>query len=229
MHAMKNVLDCETESAGGDAPSAAPRRTYDRIYRLYDLLDLPFEHGRYRYIRPIVFNVNEVRGARRILDCGVGTGRNIAYYPPGAEVVGIDLCPGMLVQARRRARRLRRRVELVEADVCKLPFADGSFDAAVATFLFCVLPDEAQTAALREIARVVRPGGSLVLLEYVYSRNFRQRLVQKLLSPWVEWAYGARFDRRTREHIREAGLVVGEYRFVHSDTIVMLTVTGEAP
>ncbi len=230
MHTMTNVLDCKTKAAGGGASvvteGAASRRTYDRICRLYDLLDLPFEHGRYRHIRPVVFN--EVRGARRILDCGVGTGRNIAYYPPEAEVVGIDLCPGMLVQARRRARRLRRRVELVEANVCELPFADNSFDAAVATFLFCVLPDEAQSAALKEIARVVRPGGSLVLLEYVYSRSFRRRLVQKLLSPWVEWAYGARFDRRTREHIGEAGLVVSEDRFVHSDMIVMLTVAGDA-
>ncbi len=204
---------------------AGPRKTYDRISRFYDLLDLPFEYGRYRHIRPRVFDA--VSGAGRILDCGVGTGRNIAYYPSGAEVVGVDLCPGMLTRARRRAGRLGRRVELVEADVCEMPFPDGSFDAAVATFLFCVLPDEVQAAALREIARVVKPGGRIVLLEYVYSRDPRRRRVQRLLAPWVEWAYGARFDRRTREHIREAGLAVSEARFVHSDVLVMLTVDGD--
>ena len=198
-----------------------PRRTYDRINSVYDLLDLPFEYGRYRHIRPRVFAA--VREARRILDCGVGTGRNIAYYPPGAEVVGVDLCPGMLVRARRRARRLERPVELIEADVCELPLPDNSFDAAVATFLFCVLPDEVQPSALREMARVVRPGGPLVLLEYVYSQNRRQRLTQKLLSPWVKWAYGARFDRRTREHIQQVGLSISASQFVHSDTILMLT------
>ena len=204
---------------------SGPRRAYDRISSLYDLLDLPFEYGRYRHIRPRVFDA--VRDAGRILDCGVGTGRNISYYPHKAEVVGVDISPGMLTQARRRARRLDRPVELIEADVCNMPFPDGSFDAAVATFLFCVLPDWVQPAALREIARVVKPGGRLVLLEYVYSQDPRQRRVQRLLSPWVEWAYGARFDRRTREHIREAGLAIKEARFVHSDTIVMLTVDGD--
>jgi ubiquinone/menaquinone biosynthesis C-methylase UbiE len=217
-------LVCEAEPVCADGPGAGRRRTYDRICRLYDILDLPFEHGRYRFIRPQVFE--EVGDARRILDCGVGTGRNIAFYPPGADVVGVDLCPGMLAQACRRARRLCRRVGLVEADVCDLPFADNSFDAAVATFLFCVLPDDVQVAALKEIMRVLGPGGRLVLLEYVYSRSFRRRLVQKILSPWVEWAYGARFDRRTREHVRDAGLRITGDRFVHSDMIVMLTVGG---
>jgi ubiquinone/menaquinone biosynthesis C-methylase UbiE len=80
------------------------RKTYDRICGLYDLLDLPFEHGRYRHIRPRVFDA--VENAATILDCGVGTGRNIAYYPSGAKVTGVDLCPGMLARARKRARSL---------------------------------------------------------------------------------------------------------------------------
>ena len=63
----------------------ASKRTYRRIARVYDILDLPFEHGRYRGIRPRLFE--GVRGA--VLDAGVGTGRNIPFYPPGAEVVGI--------------------------------------------------------------------------------------------------------------------------------------------
>ena len=78
------------------------RKTYNRTCGLYDLLDLPFEHGRYRHIRPRVFDA--VENAATILDCGVGTGRNIAYYPPDAKVTGVDLCTGMLERARRRAR-----------------------------------------------------------------------------------------------------------------------------
>ncbi len=201
---------------------SGPRKTYDRINRLYDLLDLPFEYGRYRHIRPLVFDA--LSGAGRVLDCGVGTGRNIAYYPDKAEMVGVDLCPGMLTRARKRASSLDHPVELIESDVCEMPFPDGSFDATVATFLFCVLPDEVQPAALREIARVVKPGGRLVLLEYVYSRDPRRRRIQRFFSPWVEWAYGARFDRRTREHVREVGLELRASQFVHADTMVMLTV-----
>ncbi len=198
------------------------RKTYDRISGLYDLLDLPFEHGRYRHIRPRVFDV--VRNAETILDCGVGTGRNIAYYPPGAKVTGVDLCPGMLVRARKRAQSLGHDVKLTEADVCGMPFADGTFDAAVATFLFCVLPDEVQPMALAEMARVVKPGGSIVLLEYTYSRDPRRRRVQRFLAPWVEWAYGARMDRRTREHVATAGLELRADEFLYADVILMLTV-----
>ena len=62
---------------------------YQRIAWAYDLLDLPFEYGRYRKIRPLLF-----RGlSGRILEAGVGTGRNFPFYPPGSEVVGIDLSP----------------------------------------------------------------------------------------------------------------------------------------
>ena len=70
---------------------------YQRIAWAYDLLDLPFEYGRYRKIRPLLF-----RGlSGRILEAGVGTGRNFPFYPPGSEVVGIDLSPAMLARAER--------------------------------------------------------------------------------------------------------------------------------
>ena len=59
---------------------------YERIAPLYDLLDLPFEYSRYRKLRPLLFQ--GLKG--RVLDAGIGTGRNIQFYPPGAQVVGID-------------------------------------------------------------------------------------------------------------------------------------------
>lgn len=210
-----------------DRASARLRATYDRVAPLYDLLDLPFEWGRYRALRPKVFAA--VAGARRLLDCGVGTGRNLPFYPPDAEVTGIDLCPGMLARARRRATKLGRDVELIEANVLDMPFADGAFSAATATFLFCVLPDEVQEPALREIARVVKPGGAIVLLEYSLSGKPWQRRMMKLWAPWVRFAYGAAFDRRTTEHVRNAGLAIADRRFVYSDIIVQLEVrTPEA-
>jgi ubiquinone/menaquinone biosynthesis C-methylase UbiE len=136
---------------------------YQRIARVYDLLDLPFEHRRYRHIRPQLFQ--GLSG--RILDAGVGTGRNIAFYPRHAEVTGIDLSPAMLARARRRLGETTARVTLQQMDVTRLAMPDRSFDAAVATFLFCVLPDELQQPALKELGRVVRPDGTIRLLEYV--------------------------------------------------------------
>ena len=174
------------------------RETYGRIAPFYDLLDLPFEHGRYRSMRPVVFE--RVADAERLLDCGVGTGRNIPYYPPRAKVVGIDLSIEMMARAIGRGRALGREVSWGQADITSLPCAESSFDAATATFLFCVLPDELQSAALRELARVVKPGGRIVLLEYVLSQNrLRRWTMRRLWGPWIRFAYGASFERPTHE------------------------------
>jgi ubiquinone/menaquinone biosynthesis C-methylase UbiE len=113
---------------------------YERIAWVYDLLDLPFEYGRYRKIRPLLF----WGLSGRILEAGVGTGRNFPFYPRGSEVVGIDLSPAMLARAERRRPTAATKVELRQMDVTRLNFPDRSFDAAVATFLFCTLPDELQ-------------------------------------------------------------------------------------
>ena len=193
---------------------------YQRIASVYDLLDLPFEYGRYRHIRPQLFE--GLSG--RILDAGVGTGRNMPFYPASATVVGIDLSPAMLARAGQRARRLGRMVELHQMDVTSLTLADQSFDAAVSSFLFCVLPDEIQVSALREIARVLKPGGTLRLLEYVRPQGTLRSVIARLWEPWMAWAYGAGFDRRTEEHVVCAGLEILESRFVVDDLIKLISV-----
>src|ERR1700747_1657466 len=89
---------------------------FDRDQRIawaYGLLDLPFEYGRYRKIRPLLF-----RGlSGRILEAGVGTGRNFPFYPLGAHVVGIDISPAMLARAERRRLMATTKVELLQMDV----------------------------------------------------------------------------------------------------------------
>ena len=191
---------------------------YRRIARFYDLLDLPFEYGRYRRIRPLLF----AGLSGRILDAGVGTGRNFEFYPRGSSVVGIDFSPAMLAQAHRRLDISAATVALREMDVTRLDLADGTFDGAVATFLFCVLPDDLQVVALRELARVVRAGGSIRLLESVRPRGSIRRIIGAIWEPWIGWAYGAGFDRRTEEYIPEAGLELVEARYVVDDLLKLL-------
>lgn len=193
---------------------------YQRIAPLYDLLDLPFEYRRYRRIRPLLFE--GLSG--RILDAGVGTGRNASFYPRAASVVGIDLSPAMLARAARRSMRVGARIELRQMDVTRLDLPTASFDAAVATFLFCVLADDLLLPALRELGRVVRPGGTIRLLEYAHPRGRLRRFSVALWEPWVAWAYGASFDRNTARHVPEAGLQLLEARFVVDDLIQLLTV-----
>jgi ubiquinone/menaquinone biosynthesis C-methylase UbiE len=220
------TLPLEAAASDGDASHggsvARLRSIYERIAPWYDVLDLPFEWLRYRHIRPGIFDA--VAGATRLLDCGVGTGRNVPYYPPRTLVTGIDLAPAMLERARWRAKRWRPDVQLTQADVLRLPFANGTFCAATATFLFCVLPDELQVPALREMARVVRPGGRIVLLEYAMSHRPIRRLMMKMWAPWVRLAYGAGFDRRTHAHALAAGLHVESRRYICADIIVQMSI-----
>jgi ubiquinone/menaquinone biosynthesis C-methylase UbiE len=194
---------------------------YQRIAPFYDLLDLSFEYRRYRKIRPLLF----AGLSGHILDAGVGTGRNFPFYPRGARVVGIDLSPAMLARAEARRPQATAEVDLRRMDVTKLDFGDGTFDAAVASFLFCVLPDELQVAALKELGRVVKPGGSIRLLEYTRPQGGLRRAMTKLWEPWVMWAYGASFDRRTQQHVPEAGLQLIDVRFVVADLIKLISAT----
>jgi ubiquinone/menaquinone biosynthesis C-methylase UbiE len=197
---------------------------YQRIAWAYDLLDFPFEYGRYRKIRPQMFR--NLSG--RILDAGVGTGRNFPFYPRGSQVVGIDLSPAMLALAERRrlTATATATVELREMDVTALDFPDRCFDGAVAAFLFCTLSDEVQVAGMRELGRVVKPGGIIRCLEYTRPSAGLRRAMTRFWDPWVYWAYGAGFDRQTEKRVPEAGLQLFESRFVHDELIKLLGATA---
>jgi SAM-dependent methyltransferase len=107
---------------------------YLRIAAIYDLLDLPFEFGRYRTLRPQLFD--GLRG--HVLDAGVGTGHNFLVYPCNSNVIGIDISPAMLARAeRRRSRSPAASIALHQMDVTHMAFPDHSFDAAVASSVLC--------------------------------------------------------------------------------------------
>ena len=194
------------------------RAKYDRIARFYDWLDRGFERRRYEPLRPVLFQ--GLTG--RVLDAGVGTGCNLPFYGPRAWVVGIDLSRAMLARANAKAAALGVVARLAQMDIRRTAFADASFDAAVATFLFSVLDHRDQRPALDELKRIVLPGGEIRLLEYVYSRHRVRRFVQWLWSPWVRFAYGAGFDRDTARHVREAGLITIEEKFLFLDMIKLI-------
>lgn len=201
-------------------PRTAPlERKYRLTARLYDILDWPWER-QYRRWRPRI--LGDLKG--RVLETAVGTGRNLPHYPPGVEVHAVDLSEAMLSRARRRAVRARCPVTLRKADALHLQhLRDASFDWYVATFLYCVLPDELQPEALAEMARVLAPGGRFRLVELLYSSQPARRLVQRLLAPFVERVYGARFDRHTREHVRATpGIEITGTRWLKGDTVLLI-------
>jgi phosphatidylethanolamine/phosphatidyl-N-methylethanolamine N-methyltransferase len=200
-------------------------RTYDRIAPVYDLLDGIYEHSWKRRLRAELFS--HARG--RILDVGVGTGCNIPFYPPGSEVVGIDVSARMLARARARARELGRPVTLRRMNLLALDLADASFDTVSATFVLLCLPDELQAPALRELRRVTRPDGRILLLDYKRSPKPGLRLLRQCLAPWLRWAFAATFDATTERHLAAADLATVHRRTCMGDGVGLLVLAPREP
>lgn len=182
------------------AATDATKARYNRVARFYDLSEALFER-RFKPWREQLWR--QARGS--ILEVGVGTGKNMPYYPRGAKVIGIDLADRMLGRARQRARALGVSIALREGDAQALPFPDNTFDTAVATFVFCSVPDPVR--GLRELRRVVKPGGHILLLEHVRLDGLAGRLMD-LLNPLIVRLSGANINRQTVENVKAAGLEV---------------------
>ena len=185
--------------------SDAVRARYERIAPFYDLLEL-LPEARYRPWRQRFWaRASELlRPGGRLLEVGVGTGKNMAFWPSGVKVVAVDLSPRMLVRARRRASRLRRDALIELGDVEKLDYSANSFDLAAMTFVMCSVPDP--VLGLREIARVVRPDGRVLMMEHVRSKVSWIGKAMDLLNPIVRSVMGPNINRETVENVVAAGL-----------------------
>ncbi len=192
---------------------------YQRTSWVYNILDYPWER-QYRQWRHRI--LGDVQG--RALDAGVGTGRNLPYYPSNIDLTAIDLSTGMLREARKIIHQAKCRVRLEERDATNLKtFATNTFDWYVSTFMYCVLPDPLQPQALEEMSRILKPGGRFRLLEILYSQDSRLRLRQKFLAPFVELVYGARFDRKTLAHLHAIpSLKVTRTTYLKADTYLLI-------
>ncbi len=185
----------------------------------YDILDWPWEL-QYRKWRPQI--LADVSG--EVLEAGVGTGRNLAYYPKDVRLTALDFSAAMLKHASKRSGGAVCTVELVQEDATRMESIPSSaFDWVIAFFLCCVLPEELQDQAIAEFARVLKPGGGFRLLEMQYSRMPAVRKRQDLFAPFVRKVYGAGFDRNTLEHVRRnADLAVTGTRYLKNDVYLLI-------
>jgi ubiquinone/menaquinone biosynthesis C-methylase UbiE len=146
-----------------------------------------------------------------VLELGARSGANYAYYRPEAQVVVSDVTALGMGEAIQNFVRFPAGLELTLADAQALPFADNSFDAVVATLVFCSIPDPG--TALREIARVLKPGGRLHTIDHMRSRVPVIGAVQDVLHPlWYALSGGCHLNRRTEAILRSAQFQILERR-----------------
>lgn len=159
------------------AENALMARVYGNLSAIYDIAFGPvLQAGRRRAVG-VMGNTE----GRRILEVGVGTGLNLSLYRLGSDVTGIDISSQMLDRAEARAAREHLRPRLFQMDAADLRFPDASFDIVYAPYVISVVPDPVQV--VREMQRVCRPGGRLLILNHFRSRNRLLSQVEQWLSP----------------------------------------------
>jgi ubiquinone/menaquinone biosynthesis C-methylase UbiE len=172
---------------------------YDRVASRYDRALAPLEKRFLRRLRSQALSLLPANS--RILEVGAGTGLNFPFYPPGARGVASELSCEMIKLA--RAKEHPRGVTLVQASAERLPFQDESFDAALATLVFCSI--SSPEIAFSELRRVVRPGGQIVLLEHVRPEGILGYFFDALNVLTVA-LFDDHFNRQTALEAKRAGL-----------------------
>jgi phosphatidylethanolamine/phosphatidyl-N-methylethanolamine N-methyltransferase len=153
-------------------------RVYEKLSGVYDITFGPTLHpGRLQALDRMGIVTGET-----VLEVGVGTGINLGLYPRGCEVTGIDLSAPMLDKARERiTRKGLLNCRVMEMDAAAMQFADDTFDIVYAPYLISVVPDP--VAVAREMRRVCRPGGRIVILNHFKSDNPIVSRIERAISP----------------------------------------------
>lgn len=175
------------------------RKRYDRVAKIYDFMEKPMEVSKFSNWRKEA--IKELYG--NVLEVGVGTGKNIEYYPESLKVTGIDFSSKMLEKARKKSQKLNQEIRLIQMDAQNMEFEDNSFDSVYTTCVFCSVPNPVK--GLKEIRRICKENGKIVMLEHVRSEKQLIGALMDIFNPVTVGAYGANINRRTVSNIESAG------------------------
>ena len=162
--------------------AALEKRQVKRAYKFYApaydfIFDWIFNPGREAAIQLL-----GIRRGQQVLEVGIGTGLNLPLYPSDCRIAGIDLSEEMLKKAQEKVLELSLdNVTLKAMDATVMDFGDDEFDSAVATYTISAVPDP--VGVLREMRRVVKPGGNIVLLNHFRSQGPLAGRVEDLMAP----------------------------------------------
>lgn len=177
----------------------------------YDVLTRPL-----RRLRRAVVNQAGVAPGSRVLDVATGTGAQaLAFADAGADVIGIDLCEAMLRIARKKAGA--EHVEFRQADASELPFEDGRFDVTCVSFGLHEMPETVRRRVLLEMARVTKPSGKIIVVDYALPRNpLASTIVYHLVKLYERDNYAEFVRADLHAMLRQAGLAEATERSVPS-------------
>jgi ubiquinone/menaquinone biosynthesis C-methylase UbiE len=195
------------------------RNKWDFSAAFYDLLAWGPERRWAPFKRELFANM---RG--RVLFVAVGTGQDIRFFPPGKDIVGIDISPRMLAKASQRAAQYDGALELRLMDVHALGLPDHSFDQVVTSCTFCSVPDP--VAGLARLRRALKPGGELYMFEHTGSRVFPFNLMLNVMTP-IWRPIGPDMNRNTVANVEQAGFAIREVNNIYLD--VVKTIVATAP
>jgi ubiquinone/menaquinone biosynthesis C-methylase UbiE len=195
------------------------RKKWDFSAGFYDLLAYGPERRWAPRKRELFANMHG-----RVLFAAVGTGQDIPFFPPGRDIVGIDISPRMLARARERAAQYAGSLELRVMDIHALDFPDHSFDQVVTSCTFCSVPDP--VAGLVALRRVLKPGGGLYMFEHTGSHVFPFSQMLNVMTPlWKP--VGPEMNRDTVANVEKAGFEIRQVDNVYLD--VVKTIVATAP
>ncbi len=177
--------------------SSVIKHRYDRLAPYFDGLEAVMEGLFFKSWRKQLWA--KVDG-HHILEVGVGTGKNFDYYPAGARITAIDFSQIMLEQAINKKNRKNIAVDLNLMDVQSLCYADNSFDTVIGSFVFCSVP--LPRKGLKELYRVCKPGGQVLLLEHVLSSRPVIAKAMNFINPAVVALVGANINRNTLKNVK---------------------------
>lgn len=157
-----------------------------------------------------------------VLEVGIGTGASLRHYRSGINLTGVDFSPAMLAHAERRAADLGVVADLRVADAMALPFGDASFDTVVSEFALCSVPN--LDATLKEMIRVLRPGGTLLLVDHIASNRWYIRVAQWVLNLGIPFT-GDHWTRRPATRLPHLGMQVVDSARLHRGMVEHLAAT----
>lgn len=191
------------------------KKRYDRISSVFDVMDHMIRSS---WREELLGNLHG-----DILEVGVGTGSNLPFYPSNVNVTGIDFSPKMLAKAYGKTDKTAADITLKEMDAQQMDFPDNTFDVVVSTCVFCSVPDP--VAGFKEIRRVVKPNGKIVMLEHMRSEHPFAARILDAVNPLTVRIVGANVNRKTIENIEKAGLTVKEQNYLMTSIMRKLVLT----